>query len=100
MPRALHVLLAALVVAGCTFSGVKPLLVGPPPKNAPPTLILGEIRVADALWESAKPHFRRGVSDWYTRNGGFQSVQKRRSQAPLGARPASVLPGSLGTSEG
>ncbi len=83
MRRAFHVLLGALVVAGCTFSGVKPLLVAPPPKNAPPTLILGEIRVADPLWESAKAHFRRGVSDWYTRNGGFQSVLTEPPAAPV-----------------
>ena len=74
MRQAFQVFLVALVAAGCTFSGVKPLLVGPAPKSAPTTLVLGEIRVADPLWESATPHFRRGVTDWYTRNGGFQSV--------------------------
>jgi len=87
MRRAFLVLLAALLVAGCTFSAVKPELVGSPPKNTPPTLILGEIRVADPLWESAKPHFRRGVSDWYTRNGGFQSV--------LSEPPATPAPDSI-----
>lgn len=83
MRRAFHVLLGAFVVAGCTFSGVKPLLVSPPPKSAPTTLILGEIRVGNPLWESARPHFRRGVSDWYTRNGGFQSVLTEPPAAPV-----------------
>ncbi len=82
MCRAFHVLLGAVVVAGCTFSGVKPLLVGAPPKNAPTTLILGEIRVPDPQWESTKLHFRRSVSDWYTRNGGFQSVLTEPPAAP------------------
>src|SRR5262245_50963350 len=82
MRRAFQVFLGTLVVAGCTFSGVKPQLVGPPPKSVPTSLVLGEIRVADSFWESAKLHFRRGVSDWYTRNGGFQSVLPEPPDAP------------------
>src|SRR5262245_3999851 len=74
MRRAFQVFLGTLVVAGCTFSRIRPQLFVPPLNCVPTTLVLGEIRVADPFWESAKLHFQRGVSDWYTRNGGFQSV--------------------------
>jgi hypothetical protein len=67
------VLLAAalLVLTGCvsTFKEIKPLAGGPPPKERPPALIVGEFRVSDA--RIAEPEqkllvnaFQLGVEKW------------------------------------
>ena len=74
MRRLGMVVLIALGVSGCTFAGVKPQLTGAPPSAPPKTLVLGDVQVADPLWESYRLHFRRGLEEWLKRNGGFESV--------------------------
>ncbi len=83
MRRTVAGLLVSAALAGCTFAGVKPHLVQPPPTEAPKVLVLGDIRVADRLWEPHILPFRRGVEAWLKRNGGFQAVL---------AEPPSELP--------
>lgn len=63
------VVLLVFISAGCTFSDVKP-----------------EIAGTDELWMPYKLHFRRGVTDWLKRNGGFETVYAERPMAvPDGA---------------
>ena len=87
--RSVHsiLLFLAFIVAGCTFSGVKPEIAGTPPSKPPKVFILGDVRVADQLWEPHRLQFRRGVTDWFQRNGGFETV--------LGERPATVPTDSI-----
>ena len=85
--RAFTTVLVALTIAGCTFSGVKPNLLGAAPATAPKTLVIGDVGVADPLWESYRLHFVRGVSEWLKRNGGFETV--------LTARPAVLATESI-----
>lgn len=68
----------ALIAAGCTFAGLKPELAGAPPPSPPRVLVLGEVKVADPLWQSYIPHFRRGVEDWVRGKGAFESVLAER----------------------
>jgi len=76
--RAVRRLVIGFVVlalaAGCTFSAVAPQSSLAPPTSAPSTLIVGPIAIADPVWESATVIFKRAVSEWLDRNGGFQSV--------------------------
>jgi len=46
-------------------------------------LVIGDVKVADSLWEQHRPQFRRSIEEWYKRNGGFESVlAKRPAQVP------------------
>jgi len=59
---------------GCTFSGVRPVTVAPAPKAVPTAIIVGDIKVADALWDPYRLQFSRGAAEWLKRNGTFPSV--------------------------
>lgn len=72
------ILFIALALAGCTFSGVKPEMVTPPPPEPPKVFVMGEIQIKDALWERYKLHFTRGVTDWLREERGFESVLTER----------------------
>jgi Domain of unknown function (DUF4410) len=74
MSRFIVGILVLGLTAGCTFSAVTPQTVAVPPAPAPSTLVLGEITAADPAWEGATLVFKRGVSEWLGRNGGFQTV--------------------------
>jgi hypothetical protein len=45
--------------------GVKPH-VAPPPAQPARALVIGEVSVADPLWEPYKLHFTRGAEAWLT----------------------------------
>lgn len=73
-----------LLSAGCTFSAVKPEVVGTPPSRPPAVLIVGNVEVASPVWEIHVPRFRHSVAEWLTRNGGFGAVLvKAPSETPL-----------------
>jgi len=55
-----------------------------PPPTPPKTLVIGEVKVADSLWEQHRLQLRRSIEEWFKRNGGFESV--------LAERPAQVPP--------
>lgn len=67
-------ILLILTAAGCTFAAVKPEIASGPPPVRPKTFVVGEVRVADSLWEPYKPHFVRGVTEWLKKNAGFENV--------------------------
>lgn len=93
MLRVCLAVLLAFVTSACTFAGVKPELVGAPPPTPPKTLILGEVKVADSLWEQHRLQFRRSIEEWFKRNGGFESVlAERPAQMPA---DSVVLLGSI-----
>lgn len=77
----------AFVASACTFAGVKPELAAPPPATPPKTLVIGEVKMTDALWEPHRLQFRRSIEEWFKRNGGFESV--------LAERPAQVPADSI-----
>ncbi|HUM17690.1 MAG TPA: DUF4410 domain-containing protein [Candidatus Nitrosotalea sp.] len=86
-----HLVLALVTLglaAGCTFSAVTPRVVTAPPAPPPSTLVLGEITAVNPSWQAATVVFKRGVSDWLGRNGGFQGVL---IEAPLETRLDSVV---------
>lgn len=66
--------LVMLTAAGCTFAAVKPEVTSGPPPVRPRTFVVGEVRVADSLWDPYRPHFVRGVTAWLKKNGGFENV--------------------------
>lgn len=66
--------LMVLTAAGCTFASVKPDITSGPPPIRPKTLLVGDLRVADSLWDPYKPHFVRGLTEWLKKNGGFENV--------------------------
>src|SRR5262245_26501144 len=72
----------ALLVAGCTFSTVKPQLVAAPPTTAPRALIVGDVTSGNADWEPHRQAFRRSVVEWLRNNGGFESVGDERPASP------------------
>ena len=74
MHRAVIVLLVSLLTAGCTFASVKPQTVADAPRDRPSVLVIGDIAVADALWETYRLHFVRGAEAWLRRNPGFKEV--------------------------
>jgi hypothetical protein len=71
-------LLATLVLSGCTFAAVEPQVVAPPPSKAPKVLVLTDLQIKDELWASHRVQFRRSVQEWIKRNGGFESVLTER----------------------
>ena len=71
-----------VLVTGCTFREVTPRQVGAPPAQPPSALVLGQIGVANPLWEGSTHVLRRGVWDWLGRNGGFQSVLMEAPPSP------------------
>lgn len=79
----LSVLLAFFFAAGCTFGGVTPISVKPPPPARPTTLILGEIQVANPAWTSAPMHFRGRAYDWLTKNPSFDKVLTDAPAEPI-----------------
>lgn len=88
MRRSCLILLAiALVSSGCTFSAVKPQVVGAAPQAPPKTLIVGDIQVADKLWESHKLQFARSIEKWNAEKKAFESV--------VTEKPSSVPEGSI-----
>ena len=74
MLRVCLAVLLAFVTSACTFAGVKPELVAASPPTPPKTLVIGEVKVADSLWEQHLLQFRRSIEEWFERNGGFESV--------------------------
>ena len=88
-----HMALVIATAAGCTFSGVKPEMVAPPPAKAPKVLVLTELQIKDELWTSHRVQFRRSIEEWIKRNGGFETVLTQRP-ATLGD-DAVVLVGTL-----
>jgi len=73
MVVALPALLALFLAAGCTFGGVTPISVAPPP-GRPTVLVLGEIEVSNPVWASAPLQFRSRAYDWLTKNPSFDKV--------------------------
>jgi hypothetical protein len=80
-------------MSGCTFSGVRPVTVAAVPKASPATIIIGDIKAADALWEPYRLQFSRGAADWLRRNGTFASVLTEQSSEISGT--AIVLVGTI-----
>jgi hypothetical protein len=77
---------AAVIAAACTFASVKPQTIAVRPKQPPAVLILGEIGVADKLWETYRLHFLRGAETWARRNAGFREILvERPAQVPTDA---------------
>jgi hypothetical protein len=93
MRRMCLAILLSFIASGCTFADVKPGLNLAPPTTPPKTLIIGDIVVADPLWESYRLYFRRGVEEWLHRNGGFETVAAERP-TPLPAASI-VLAGTI-----
>ena len=87
MRPAQSVLLVLFLAAGCTFGGVTPISVTPPPPKRPSTLILGEIHVPNPAWAAAPQHFRGRAYDWLTKNPSFEKV--------LTEPPAEPIPDSI-----
>ena len=88
------VLFVVLLSAGCTFATVKPETMFDPPKERPTVLVLGEIVVADKLWETYRLHFLRGAEGWLRRNPtSFKDVLVQRpALLPVGS---AVLVGTI-----
>src|SRR4030095_9519529 len=70
---------AASLLAGCvsTFNGVKPLSSGPPPKQRPEALVLGDIKMTDARWSEREQKvmlhaFQFGVEKWCAAHNSFE----------------------------
>jgi hypothetical protein len=70
------VLVLGLLAAGCagTFAEVTPLSDGSARPEHPQILVVGEVRVTNPAWEPLRMQLTKGVADWFTKNGGFQSV--------------------------
>ena len=88
----------AFVTSACTFASVKSELVAVPPPTPPKTLVIGEVKVADSLWEQHRLQLRRSIEEWFKRNGGFESVlAERPAQAPpdSAARSRDRKPGNI-----
>jgi hypothetical protein len=80
---ALSVLLVLSLAAGCTFGGVTPISVAPPPTTRPTTLIIGEIQISNAAWAAAPLHFRGRAYDWLAKNRSFDRVLTEPPAAPI-----------------
>ncbi|HET6923336.1 MAG TPA: DUF4410 domain-containing protein [Anaeromyxobacteraceae bacterium] len=80
MIRVSLAILVAFVTSACTFADVKPELVAAPPPTPPKTLVIGEVKMADSLWEQYRLQFRRSIEEWFKRNGGFESVLAERPE--------------------
>ena len=89
----LAVTAALVLAAGCTFSSVKPEMSGTPPPQPPKTLVVGDIKVTDPIWESYRLHFTRGLFEWFKRNGGFDAVVEAAPATP--APDSIVLTGTI-----
>jgi hypothetical protein len=87
------VVLVGLLSAGCTFASVNPQAIVDTPPERPSVLVLGEIGVADKLWETYRLHFLRGAEGWLRRNPGFKEILAERP-TPLPAGSA-VLVGTI-----
>jgi hypothetical protein len=93
MIRLFSAILVAFVTSACTFADVKPELLAAPPPTPPKILVLGEVKMADPLWEQYRIQFRRSIEEWFKRNGGFESVlAERPEQVPA---DSIVLAGSI-----
>ena len=79
----LSVLLALFLAAGCTFGGVTPISMNPPPPSRPTTLILGEIQVANPAWTNAPLNFRGRAYDWLTNHPSFDKVLTEAPEEPV-----------------
>jgi hypothetical protein len=79
-----------LLLAGCagTFAEVTPLSDGGAPPERPPTLVVGEVGVANPAWEAYRTSLTKGVTEWFAKNGGFQSVRVEATPTPV---PDSVV---------
>jgi len=68
-------LVATSFLTACTFSAITPTGMGTArPATSPRTLMIGDLQMADPLWEPYRLHYTRGVEDWLKRNGGLQIV--------------------------
>ncbi|HEY7519599.1 MAG TPA: DUF4410 domain-containing protein [Methylomirabilota bacterium] len=79
-----------LVASGCTFRSVKPTLgdaTGPASQPRATSLVVGEIKTGDPLWETYRLHVTRGITDWYGRNAQDLKV--------LTAKPPDASPGTV-----
>jgi hypothetical protein len=78
------------VTAGCagTFAEVTPLTDGGALPERPQVLVVGDVRVANPAWEPYRAPLAKGVTDWFTKNGGFQSVVTEPAPTPV---PDSVV---------
>jgi hypothetical protein len=72
------ILILAGLLAACTSASETSLTSLDASAPRPRVLVLGEIAVADPLWETYRPHFRRGAEEGLRRNPGFDQVLLER----------------------
>lgn len=88
--RILAVLALFVAASGCTFRSVKPTLgdlQAPASQPRATAIVVGDIKTADTLWDTYRPHVSRGITDWYGRNAKEFKV--------LTVRPAAAEPGTV-----
>jgi hypothetical protein len=66
------------LLAGCTAASDTSHTTLDTPVHRPAVLVLGEVGVADPLWETYRPYFRRGAEEWLRRNPSFEQVLLER----------------------
>jgi len=81
MRNARFALAGAALLAGCTFSSVKPEVLVGPGESRPRVLVLGSISLANLQWEPHRFQFTAAVTEWLKRNGAFESVLAERPAA-------------------
>src|SRR5262245_59462602 len=88
-------LVVAVTLAGCagTFGAVSPQGLAERPSETPKVLVLQDIHVADTTWETYKPQFAKGLSEWIEKNGAI--VQVITDSATTPPTDSIVLTGTL-----